>query len=103
MTSVFQEMWPILHGLGFRLQWKIKNEGYSTRQYYRTEPDGREVTVQIDEDGRHRASHSFNGCSTIYDKNGNDTILPTEFTDAVGLVLAIEHEATRTDMRRQFK
>lgn len=101
--TVFQEMWPILRGLGFRLQWKMKNQGLWTRQYIRTEPNGREVTVQIDEDGRHRASHSFNGCSTIYDENGHETILPTEFNDAIGLVLAIDHEATRMDMRRQFK
>jgi hypothetical protein len=100
--TVFQELQPILRRLGFKLQWKAQEDGESVRQYERAEADGRrKVFVRIYErNSTNTVDHSVDDGQSIYDRDGKATILATPFTDAVGMVLAIDHEATRMDSER---
>ena len=98
----FQLVWPILRRLGFLLDNKWQEDGESVRQYYRIEPDNRRrVYVRIYERNHsNTVTHSVDGGQSLYDRDGNPTMYPSPFTDGIGMVLAITHEATRMDSER---
>ncbi len=86
-TTFGRFAWP-LRRAGFRKTWDSRAGGARMVEYRRDDPDGRTLICQLWDDGRHRISHNWLGCSKT---------VPSGFTTEDELTLAVEREATRTD------
>jgi hypothetical protein len=79
-----------LHRRGFIKTDEFGPKNDMTRIYGKQISEHRLVEVELWRDGRHRAIHSWDGCS--------DTV-PTEFETMEEMIRAIEKESTRTDSK----
>lgn len=87
MSEFANFAWP-LRRAGFRKIWDSRSGGIRVAEWRREDPDGRTLVCQIWEDGKHRVSNEWVGCT--------DTA-PTEFTNEAEMTIAVEREATRLD------
>lgn len=78
-----------LKSMGFRKEWETRGGGIRTIQYRRVAND-RTISVQLWEDGKHRATHGINGC---------EMTTPSGFRSIYGMRKSVMREAARTDNR----